>query len=261
MVVVDQSATDLVVRLTESLSSSGMDVDRVTAPRLGVAAARNRGIEQVRTGWFVISDDDHRVTEDWLDHMHHHLGRHRSAVVTGMVAPAAPGVPSSTTDDVPFVHTRPLLTRDPLFAGNMGTSMEIVSRVGPFDETEALEGAEDNEWGYRAIRLGVSIVYAPDAKVIHLDWRDRRGIEATYRRYARAQGAFYGKHLRRGDLFIALRAARDVARGPWLFGRGVASRNAELTMLGRTESAGILPGILNGLRIRGSPRRRDPVGS
>jgi GT2 family glycosyltransferase len=142
----------------------------------------------------------------------------------------------------------------------MGTSVDIVSRVGPFDESEALEGAEDNEWGYRAIRLGVPIVYAPDAKVIHLDWRDARGIEATYRRYARAQGAFYGKHLRHGDPFIALRAARDTLRGPWMLGRGLVGRNAELTMIGRAESAGILPGILNGLRIRGSSDRHDPVG-
>ena len=261
VVIVDQSDADLVVRLVELLSSSGMNVERITAPRLGVAAARNRGIEQVRTGWFVISDDDHRVTEDWLEHMHHHLGRHRSAVVTGMVAPASPGVPSSTTDEVSAVHTRPLLTRDPLFAGNMGTSMGVVSRVGPFDESEALEGAEDNEWGYRAIRLGVPIVYEPDAKVIHLDWRDTQGIEATYRRYARAQGAFYGKHLRRGDPFIALRAGRDVLRGPWMLARGFASRNAELTMLGRAETAGILPGIVEGLRIRGPARRHEPAGS
>ena len=255
MIVVDQSEGDLVGGLTERLSSAGIRVDRVPAPRRGVAAGRNRGIERVRTRWFVISDDDHEVSHPWLERMHHHLERRRAAIVTGMVAPAAPRVPSSTLDERFAVHTRPMLARDPLFAGNMGTSMDVISRVGPFDEADALEGAEDNEWGYRAMRLGIPIVYAPDAKVVHLDWRDAGEIEATYRRYARAQGAFYGKYLRRGDPFIALRAARDVVRGPWLLGRGVVSRNHELTMLGRAESSGILPGILRGLRIPDPSRR------
>jgi glycosyltransferase involved in cell wall biosynthesis len=253
LIVVDQSSGEAVARLAENLNRIGIPTDHLVAPLRGVAAARNRGIERVTTRWFVITDDDHDVTDDWLVRMHLHLGARPGTVVTGMVAPAAPGVPSSTTDETPAVHERPLLARDPLFAGNMGTSMDVVHEVGPFDERGPLEGAEDNDWGYRAIRLGVPIVYAPDVKVVHMDWRDARGIERTYRRYARAQGAFYGKHLRRGDPFIALRALRDLARGPWLIARAMATRNDDLMMLGRSELAGILPGILAGFRLQGPP--------
>jgi hypothetical protein len=256
VVVVDQSDGKDVALLTASLQGRGVPVDVVRAPLRGVAAARNRGIERVATRWFAINDDDQRVAADWLACMHRRLLAHPGAVITGMVAPGGPNVPSSTTDTRPMVHTRPLLRRDPLFAGNMATSLEVYSRVGPFDERSALNGAEDNDWGYRALRYGVPIVYAPEVIVTHLDWRDESEVASTHRRYARAQGAFYGKHLRHGDPFIALRATRDLARGPWLLLRAGISRDRWLAALGRAEVTGILPGIVAGVRMPdpGSPQ-------
>jgi GT2 family glycosyltransferase len=251
VILVDQSEREDVTRVARTLERLGIPVDVVRTPRTGPAAARNRGIERVTTRWLAFNDDDQRVGADWLESMHRRLLEHPGAVVTGMVAPGGPRVPSSTNDAAPMVHTRPLLRRDPLFSGNMAASLEVFQEVGPFDERSPLNGAEDNDWGYRALRSGVPIVYAPEVVVTHLDWRDEAEIAATYRRYARAQGAFYGKHLRRGDPFIALRAARDLARGPWLLLRAVVTHDRPLAVLGRTEIAGILPGILQGARLSG----------
>lgn len=252
LIVVDQSDGDLVLGLVDRLRKEGLPIDHVVASRRGVAAGRNRGIERVATRWFAINDDDQLVADAWLRLLHLRLEDNPRAVVTGMVAPAAPGVPSSTTDDVPAVHTRPMLHRDPLFAGNMGTSVTVIEEVGLFDESPPLDGAEDNDWGYRALRCGIPIIYAPEVRVDHLDWRDPAEIAMTYRRYARAQGAFYGKHLRGVDPFIACRAGRDLLRGPWLLLRAAVARNPDLGMLGRAEITGILPGIIAGLRM---PRR------
>jgi GT2 family glycosyltransferase len=130
----------------------------------------------------------------------------------------------------------------------MGTALATFDRVGLFDESPAVAGAEDNDWGYRALRLGVPIVYAPEVAVTHLDWREVGELAAVYRRYARAQGGFYGKHLRGRDLFIAGRAVRDLLRGPWLLLRAAASRDGELAVIGRAEVRGILPGIVAGFR-------------
>jgi len=77
-----------------------------------------------------------------------------------------------------------------------------------------------------------------------------------YRRYARGQGAFYGTWLRRGDPFIALRAARDLLRVPWLLLRGLVTRNSELIAMGRGEMLGLLPGIAAGLRNHGVRPKR-----
>jgi hypothetical protein len=95
-------------------------------------------------------------------------------------------------------------------------------------------------------------VYDPDVVVAHLAWQDRSQLRSLYRRYARGQGSFYGKYLRRGDRFLLWRATRDLARAPWLLLRGIATRNSDLTAMGAGEVTGLLPGILSGLRNNGT---------
>jgi hypothetical protein len=85
----------------------------------------------------------------------------------------------------------------------------------------------------------------------HLGWQDVSELTSMYRRYARGQGSFYGKYLRRGDTFIARRAIRDLVRAPWLLLRGVVTGNSELLAMGVGEVTGLLPGLLAGLRNAG----------
>jgi GT2 family glycosyltransferase len=248
LVLLDQGTNSEVAVWVRRLQARGLAIDHVRSQQRGVAAARNRGVERVSTPLFAVNDDDQCVAVDWLERMHARLRARPDGIITGRVEPAAPGVPSSTSSMVPVVHTRPLFDRDPLFAGNMGLSRTTMAKIGPFDEAASLNGAEDNDWGYRALRLGVPIIYAPDVAVTHLDWRDLHELRATYRRYARAQGGFYGKHLRGRDPYIAGRALRDVIRGPWLVLRAAVTRNPELAVIGRAEACGILPGIVAGYR-------------
>ena len=83
----------------------------------------------------------------------------------------------------------------------------------------------------------------PEIVVTHLGWRDEQQREAQYASYARSQGGFYGKYLRQGDLFIALRAAVHLLRAVrrWVMGA--------LRTRGRSRSH------RTGLRV--GPRPRD----
>jgi GT2 family glycosyltransferase len=254
VIVVDQSGSSAMAHQVELLRDHGMDAVHVASRQTGAAAARNRGLERAETPYVAAIDDDCCVAPDWTDRLMERLRMHAGAVVSGRVDPEGDEqLPSTITTPMPAVHIRPLRDRDPLFTGNMGTELATFKRVGPFDESPSLAGAEDNDWGYRALQLGVPIVYAPEVAVTHLDWRDTRELAVVYRRYARAQGGFYGKHLRRRDLFIAGRAVRDLLRGPWLLLRAAATRNGELALLGQAEVRGILPGIIAGLRSTGRP--------
>jgi GT2 family glycosyltransferase len=249
VIVVDQSASPAIGERVAWLQDRGLDAVHLPSRQTGAAAARNRGLERAATALVAAVDDDCCVAIDWADRMVERLRAHPGAVVSGRVDPEGhQQLPSTITVTTPAVHTRPLWDRDPLFTGNMATELATFRRVGPFDESPSLAGAEDNDWGYRALRLGVPIVYAPEVVVTHLDWRGNDELAAIYRRYARAQGGFYGKHLRRSDPFIAGRALRDLVRGPWLVLRAEVTRNADLAAIGRAEVAGILPGIVAGLR-------------
>jgi hypothetical protein len=101
------------------------------------------------------------------------------------------------------------------------------------------------------MRDGIPMVYDPTIAVGHLARFTAADLPALHRRYARGQGAFYGKHLRQGDRFIARRALRDLLRAPWLLLRGLATRNAELIAMGKGEVIGLPRGILAGLRNDG----------
>ena len=253
VVVVDQSRGSAMLGVIESARSLGIDVLHVESSQRGPAAARNRGVEHVTTRFVAAIDDDCCPAPDWAERMLERLHAHPGTVITGRVESAAKReLPSTMVAATSAVYQSPLRDRDPLFSGNMGTERKVFEHVGPFSENAVLlPAAEDNEWGYRALRSGVPIVYAPEVSVRHLDWREPDELAMTYRRYARGQGGFYGLYLRRRDWFIARRALRDLARAPWLLIRGVTSRDPDMLMVGRAQVTGLLPGILAGLRSRG----------
>jgi GT2 family glycosyltransferase len=249
LIVVDQGASPAVAGWVERLRVRGINARHVPSARTGIAAGTNQGLQLVRTRFVAVTHDDCRVSPDWLASMAERLRGAGEVILTGRLEPEGDGeVPTTVTHPHRIVYTRPLLDRDVLFPANMGLPVRVLERVGWLDEDPLLRwAAEDNDWAYRALRAKVPIVYEPALVVGHLAWRDRLELAATYRRYARGQGCFYGKWLRRGDPFIALRAARDLLRGPWLVLRGLVTGNRVLAGMGRAEVAGIGPGILAGL--------------
>jgi GT2 family glycosyltransferase len=250
VVVVDQSPSGTMLEHIEAARELGVDILHVRSAQRGPAAARNRGFERVETRFVAAIDDDCVPAPDWAERAVERLRERPGAVITGRVESAeGRGLPSTIESATVAVYRSPLRDRDPLFSGNMATEREVFEYVGPFSEHPVLlPAAEDNEWGYRALRSGVPIVYAPDVAVRHLDWREPEDLAMTYRRYARGQGGFYGMYLRRRDWFIARRALRDLVRAPWLLVRGMVSRDPDILMIGRAQFMELLPGIVAGLR-------------
>jgi GT2 family glycosyltransferase len=151
------------------------------------------------------------------------------------------------------MQKKPRLMFDRLSGGNCGIAIEILGRVGLFDEDPCMRYAEDGEWAYRALRSGVPIAYLPDLVVAHVGWRDIDERLAQYRRYARSHGAFFGKYLRRGDGFIVLRAGAHLARALRRWLRGTLKSDPELAANGRSYALQLLPGIVDGLKSRRPP--------
>jgi GT2 family glycosyltransferase len=252
LIVVDQSTNAEVDGWVASLRDDGMEVVHLRSAQRGIGAATNRGLERVRTTYAATTHDDCRVRPEWLERLAARLPEVGDAIVTGRVEPEGDGlVLTVVTRPEPAVYRRPLLDGDVLFPANMGLPIRLLERVGYLDEHPSLHLAgEDNDWAHRALLAGIPIMYEPGIVVGHLAWQDPSRRAALYRRYARGQGSFYGKHLRRGDRFIAKRVLRDVVRTPWLLLRGVATANRELLAMGLGEATGLLPGIVAGLRNR-----------
>jgi GT2 family glycosyltransferase len=253
LVVVDQSEGGAAAGSVAALRDRGMDALHLLANPVGISAATNRGLERVRTPYAAVTHDDCRVRMDWLVRLAARLADIGDAIVTGRVEAEGDGIVLTVkTADRPATYASPLLDGDVLFPPNMGFAVRLLDRIGWLDEHPSLATAgEDNEWAHRALRAGVRIVYEPTAVVSHLARHRPEDLPGLYLRYARGQGAFYGTWLRRGDRFIARRAARDLIRAPWLLVRGLVTRNSQLISMGRGEIAGLLPGIVAGLQNPG----------
>jgi hypothetical protein len=249
LIVVDQSASPLIAAWLARLCSFGFEAEHVPSSQRGRAAAVNRGLERVKSRFVAVTDDDCFVDRDWLGNMAVHLREHPEAIITGRVESAgSEAVPVVVNSRTPAVQHRPGLKYDSLCGGNMGAAIAVIERTGLLDEDPCLRTAEDGEYAYRALRAGVPIVYGPDVAVHHFGWRDPAERAIQYRDYARSQAGFFGKYLRRGDWFIALRIIVHLVRTlrRWLYGVIVADR--DLALNGRAYVIGLLPGIIAGWR-------------
>jgi GT2 family glycosyltransferase len=250
LIVVDQGTETASLRWIEQLQAAGLAATRIPSSQRGRSAGINRGLERVATRFVAITDDDCLVDAHWLETMAASLREYPSAIITGRVDPAGNTdvefcvVPSR----VPQIYDRPQLKAQPLIGGNMGVALALVKRIGLFDESDCLHSAEDSDWGYRALRLGIPIRYVPNIVVQHFNWRSVAQRALRYRDYSRSQGGFYGKHLLSGDRLIWQQTARALVRGPVRWVRGLLRRDQDMIDRGQADTLELLPGIINGLR-------------
>lgn len=225
-------------------------VTYVQSDQRGVSAARNTGLAQVRTRFVAITDDDCVVRRDWVASVVQRLRSEPERLVTGRVEPVGDQKVVVTSRRLD-VQRRPRLRSDLLGGFNMAGALRVFRRVGPFDEDPCLSHAEDKEYAYRALRTGVAITYDPDIVVGHVAWRSETATGNQYDGYARSLAGFYGKYLRRGDGFIALRTVLHFLRSSRRWFLGVLRRDPDQTANGRAYVLGLLPGLIAGWRSGG----------
>ena len=127
-----------------------------------------------------------------------------------------------------------------LFTNNCCLNRDAVVAIGGFDEL-IRPVAEDNDLCYRWLRAGRRLRYEPDLVVWHHEWRSREQLARWYIEYAKSQGMFYAKHLRRGDRAMVGYILREFHQGF----RGLAAG----LLRGRPPSADYRQAILRGLPI------------
>jgi GT2 family glycosyltransferase len=248
IIVVDQGDNEQVANWIERLRNLGIDAEHMPSSKRGRAAGINSGLEQVKTRFVAITDDDCFVAGDWLENLSAQLRSNPDTIVAGRVEAAGDDVILVVTSRKPAIYHRPRLKFDTMSGGNVGTAMAVIKRVGLLDEDPCMRTAEDGEWAYRALRANTPIIYAPEVVVYHFGWRSEEERALQYRNYARSQGGFYGKYLRKGDWFIGLRAIMHHYRALRRWIRGLKSGDQEAVLCGRAYFTGLLPGIIAGFR-------------
>ena len=249
VIIVDQGRRDELAAMAAKYTAAGMPVAWIPSHQTGRSAGLNDGMSRVRTEYTAITDDDCVPAPDWVEGIVRELSLRPDAILTGRVkAGGQEPVLSVVLSEKAIEQRRPSLRFDRLSGGNMAIATSLARRLGPFQEAACMRTAEDAEFAYRALRAGVPIRYAPQVVVTHQGWRDPAQRSSQYRDYGLSQGGFYGLYLRRGDLFIALRAIVHLGRSlkRWLLGR--LRNDDEMAVNGRAYVKGLLPGLIAGWR-------------
>lgn len=241
ILIVDQGWNEANAAAVQALASPDFPIRHVRSAGRGRAAGVNEGLRLVRTRCVAITDDDCLVDEDWLATALSVLEEYGEAVVTGLVVTGTDTQTAGTA--LRKVWRRRSLKLDPLAGGNMAMPLSVPQRAGYFDEDPRVRVAEDCEWSYRVLRARIPVVFAGDMKVLHRDWRSGEERRAQFAAYARSHGAWYGKHLGGGDLFILLRLATHHARALKRWALGALRGDRAMAENGRAYLLGLIPGL------------------
>jgi GT2 family glycosyltransferase len=230
----DPAPTEVV--LVDQSGGSEVDalVDRLADPRLrrvaddgrGIARAMNIGLAAAGCDTVLVTHDDCVVAADWSGRGAALAARWPGAILTGRVLPpdGSAYVPSTKSDPRAHDYTG-TVTSGVLYPANMVASRRELQAIGGFDERPSLlVAAEDNDLCYRWLCAGRPLRYEPELVVWHHDWRTPEQLVRTHIGYARAQGAFYAKHLRAGDREVFRMLRWDLRHGVRSQVRGVVRR-------------------------------------
>lgn len=223
LVVVDNSAGGSARELAEQMGARW-----IHERGRGSSAARNRGWRESRHALVAFVDDDCVPDGAFLDALLEPFAEERVGAVTGSVLARRVdlGIPVLLDKRYPF-HRGWQTTR---FAGSTGTATspfdswrlgtgaamawrrDLLSALGGFDPAlgagTPTAGAEELDLFRRALDRGATIVYRPDALVLHDHPETLRALRRMLIAYGRAQGAHLTKVVveeRRGRR-VAIRA-------------------------------------------------------
>ena len=195
----DAGSTDGTRELAEKLDPKGQRIRFLPGGDSGRSGARNRGVQQAQ-GELILFTDADIIADPRL--LQGHLKRHQAHPGNAVVGCE---IQVNTLDEYeryrvnPAAHARHKPTREKLpwhyfLTGNASLLRSQLLEVGSFDEDFQGYGHEDLELGYRILKKGWTIFYAPEAVDYH--WHPVPFAEqcSKMRLAGRSTVRFYRKH-------------------------------------------------------------------
>ena len=155
VIVSDDSRSDRTQKLIREQFPS---VKWVRGPQRGPAANRNFGASQASGDLIAFVDDDCIPFEFWVENL-------RRALSETHVAEGKTICPDKTNH--PLEEVVENLSGGLLWSCNFGIRRDLFSKLGGFDEDFLEAGGEDLEFAWRVKRIGVAVLFAPEAVVYH----------------------------------------------------------------------------------------------
>jgi GT2 family glycosyltransferase len=221
LIIVDNNSNDGTEEVVRKFARfSGLDVRYVFEAKTGLSFARNRGVREANGEIIAFTDDDCQISPNWLQTIQKEFSSDPSlAVLGGRVLPYHKndsGIGIRTYEKrIRFTAPRQLLKL--IIGCNMAFTRKVFDEIRGFDPGlgagSRCRSAEDSDFVYRAYKKGFKIVYSPEIVVYHNHGRQSEDeIRSLREGYVLGRGAFYCKHILRGDRAILKLTVREIYR-------------------------------------------------
>jgi GT2 family glycosyltransferase len=210
IVVIDNGSRDATSKAVEQWAvGCQFPVRLAVEPRPGLSVARNRALRTAQGELLVFTDDDCRLSKQYISELLRYDASDIEPVLRGG------SVELGDQTDLPITirttktrqrfnrHTDPA-THDSIVGHisgcNMAMRRALVEKLGCFDERfgagSKLESGEDSDYLFRAYLEGFTLEYVPDMTVFHYHGRKQKPVGyKLYRGYSIGTGAIYAKYL------------------------------------------------------------------
>lgn len=161
IIIVDDGSTDGTAEYLKRIESEKVRVVRHSENK-GVSSARNSGIKMAKKDIIAFTDDDCRVSSNWLSHLLDPFADGEIMFVIGRTEYIREGYVGYFPERLvknPFAHW-PMV-------GNMAYRKKVFSEIGFFNEKDFRNVNEDTEMGIRAVVHGFKFARALNAVVFH----------------------------------------------------------------------------------------------
>jgi glycosyltransferase involved in cell wall biosynthesis len=203
LIVVNDGGDSSFTAVSDQLQTA-LPLRLVTIAAAGPAAARNAGARLASGDYLAFTDDDCRVTPDWLQQFAQGFRQTGLEALGGQTLnPQADKIGMSASQFlIDFLYEymqdqtgNALL----LVSNNVAYRRDVFATVGGFNESFPLAAAEDMEMSYRLVQQGYHQAYYPLAKVWHHHRLTPWGHVRQQFRYGRG-AHFFRRAWRRDDL-------------------------------------------------------------
>jgi glycosyltransferase involved in cell wall biosynthesis len=223
VIIIDQSANESTWKAVQPFMVDPRIVYKRTKT-CGLSKARNIGLAEAQGEIIAFTDDDCRVSHNWIDSILEEFANHPT--VSSIFGRIIPGdLPDSSNMDHDFNWSQaerlqqilPMAKKDELFSqlykenpnnlgfghgANMSFKRSTFSKYGKFDEFlgagAALGAWEDRDIGHRILLGGGQILYSPNVVIYHDHWREWPEVKTTFTNYAIGTGTAVNKYIRSG---------------------------------------------------------------
>lgn len=212
IIVVDNHPQSISKNSIDMLNKgSGRKIRYFQEPRRGKCYALHLGIKESFGNILTFTDEDNLPEKDYLCNIQKEFNANSDIkIITGKVLKKNPGDAYMTIkeDNDYNIYSWPCSPWKVGHGSNVSIKKEVLKRIGVYDigfgPGTFVGSAEDTDLIYRILKNGYKILYSP--KIINYHDHGRNSVEEIKNvkyAYAKGRGAFYCKHILRGDIYVA----------------------------------------------------------